>query len=141
MFALAGMEVPLCAGGEIRDPARTVPRALAGALAFVVTACTSPSTSIAQGVLGGGVLADSQAPLADALAKGGPGGRALLLAVRRHLDVRLSRPVTCWGPRAFCSPSAGMASSRAGWPPFTRAPARPMSRSLVHALAAAGLLP
>ena len=79
MFALAGMEVPLCAGGEIRDPARTVPRALAGALAFVVLLYVTIHL-VAQGVLGPG-LADSQAPLADALAHGGSGGRALLLAV------------------------------------------------------------
>ena len=79
MFALAGMEVPLCAGGEIRDPARTVPRALAGALAFVVLLYVTIHL-VAQGVMGAG-LPDSQAPLADALAKGGSGGRALLLAV------------------------------------------------------------
>ena len=79
MFALAGMEVPLCAGGEIRDPARTVPRALAGALVFVVLLYVTIHL-VAQGVLGAG-LADSQAPLADALAKGGQGGRAFLLAV------------------------------------------------------------
>jgi amino acid transporter len=79
MFALAGMEVPLCAGGEIRDPARTVPRALAGALGFVVLLYVTIHL-VAQGALGPG-LADSQAPLADALAKGGQGGRALLLAI------------------------------------------------------------
>ena len=79
MFALAGMEVPLCAGGEIRDPARTVPRALAAALVFVVLLYVTIHL-VAQGALGGG-LADSQAPLADALAKGGSGGRALLLTV------------------------------------------------------------
>jgi amino acid transporter len=79
MFALAGMEIPLCAGGEIRDPARTVPRALAAAIAFVVLLYITIHL-IAQGVLGAG-LPGSQAPLADALAKGGSGGRALLLAV------------------------------------------------------------
>ena len=79
MFALAGMEVPLCAGGEIRDPSHTVPRALAGALAFVVLLYVTIHV-IAQGVLGPD-LAGSQAPLADALAKGGSGGRALLLTV------------------------------------------------------------
>ncbi|HEY7611758.1 MAG TPA: APC family permease [Gemmatimonadales bacterium] len=76
MFALAGMEVPLCAGGEIRDPARTVPRALGGALVFVVLLYVGIHL-VAQGVLGPR-LADSQAPLADALAQG---GRTLLLAV------------------------------------------------------------
>ena len=79
MFALAGMEVPLCAGGEIRDPGRTVPRALAGAIGFVVVLYVMVHV-IAQGVLGPD-LAGSRAPLADALAKGGAGGRELLLAI------------------------------------------------------------
>jgi len=79
IFALAGMEVPLCAGGEIRDPGRTVPRALAAALGFVVLLYVTIHL-VAQGVLGP-ELPGSQAPLADALARGGSGGRALLLAV------------------------------------------------------------
>jgi APA family basic amino acid/polyamine antiporter len=79
MFALAGMEVPLCAGGEIRDPVRTVPRALAGAIGFVVLLYVTVHL-IAQGALGA-ALPDSQAPLADALAKDGSGGHALLLAI------------------------------------------------------------
>jgi basic amino acid/polyamine antiporter, APA family len=77
MFALAGMEVPLCAGGEIRDPGRTVPRALAGAITLVTLLYISVQLT-AQGVLGSGIVA-SNAPLADALARIGPGGRALLL--------------------------------------------------------------
>ena len=79
IFALAGMEVPLCAGGEIRDPARTVPRALAAAIGFVVLLYVAIHL-IAQGVLGP-ALPDSRAPLADALARGGSGGRTLLLTV------------------------------------------------------------
>jgi basic amino acid/polyamine antiporter, APA family len=78
IFALAGMEVPVCAGGEIRDPARTVPRALAGALILVVLLYLTVHL-VAQGVLGSGLVI-SEAPLADALAKLGPAGRALLLA-------------------------------------------------------------
>jgi basic amino acid/polyamine antiporter, APA family len=77
IFALAGMEVPVCAGGEIRDPARTVPRALAAALILVALLYISVHL-VAQGVLGSSIVT-SQAPLADALAKVGPGGRALLL--------------------------------------------------------------
>ena len=78
IFALAGMETPLCAGGEIRDPGRTVPRALIGALALVVLLYITVQL-IAQGVLGSSI-ATSHAPLADALARVGPGGGALLLA-------------------------------------------------------------
>jgi amino acid transporter len=78
IFALSGMEVPVCAGGEIRDPARTVPRGLAGATILVVLLYLTVHL-VAQGVLGSG-LAGSQAPLADALSRIGPAGRALLLA-------------------------------------------------------------
>lgn len=77
-FALAGMEVPLSAGGEIRDPARTVPRGLAGALVLVVLLYIAVQL-VAQGALGPAVI-ESKAPLADALAKLGRGGGALMLA-------------------------------------------------------------
>jgi len=79
IFALAGMEIPLCAGGEIRDPARTVPRALAAATLLVALLYIALQL-IAQGVLGAG-LAGSAAPLADALAGLGPAGRGLILAI------------------------------------------------------------
>jgi basic amino acid/polyamine antiporter, APA family len=79
IFALAGMEIPLCAGGEIRDPARTVPRALAAATLLVALLYVTIHL-IAQGVLGAG-LAASPAPLADALAGIGPAGRGLILAI------------------------------------------------------------
>jgi len=78
IFAFAGMEVPLCAGGEIRDPDRTVPRALGAAL-VLVTVLYIAVQLVAQGVLGG-AIESSQAPLADALAKIGPTGYLLLLA-------------------------------------------------------------
>jgi APA family basic amino acid/polyamine antiporter len=79
IFALAGMEIPLCAGGEIRDPARTVPRALAAATLLVALLYVTIQL-IALGVLGAG-LASSSAPLADALAGIGPAGRGLILAI------------------------------------------------------------
>jgi len=78
IFAFAGMEVPLCAGGEIREPNRTVPRALALAL-LLVTVLYIAVQLVAQGVLGADI-ASSKAPLADALARIGPTGYLLLLA-------------------------------------------------------------
>jgi basic amino acid/polyamine antiporter, APA family len=77
IFALAGMEVPLSTGGEIRDPARTVPRALIGGLLLIALLYILVQL-VAQGILGSS-LADSKAPLADALARIGPTGRALML--------------------------------------------------------------
>jgi len=79
IFALAGMEIPLCAGGEIRDPARAVPRALAAATLLVALLYVTIHL-IAQGVLGTG-LGGSAAPLADALTGIGPAGRALILGI------------------------------------------------------------
>ncbi|MFL5518244.1 MAG: APC family permease [Gemmatimonadales bacterium] len=79
IFALAGMEIPLCAGGEIREPGRTVPRALAAATILIVLLYVTVHL-IAQGVLGP-ALGGSSAPLADALAGLGGPGRGLILAV------------------------------------------------------------
>ena len=66
VFAFQGMETVLGASGEIRDPARTLPRALIGAMAFVAVLYVSIQI-VAQGLLGG-ALAASATPLADALA-------------------------------------------------------------------------
>ena len=136
MFALAGMEVPLCAGGEIRDPARTVPRALAGALVFVVLLYVTIHL-VAQGVLGAG-LANSQAPLADALAQGGSGGRALLLAVGGISMFGYLAGDTLGASRIlFAFGRDGLLPPRlAAVHPVTRAPHVAV---LVHALAAAVL--
>ena len=77
-FALSGMETPLAASGEVRDPARTVPRALLlamGAIGLMYVAVQL----VADGLLGAG-LTGSHAPLADALGTLDPRWRAPLLA-------------------------------------------------------------
>lgn len=66
LFAFQGMETALGASGEVRDPARTLPRALIGAMAFVAVLYIAIQ-AVAQGLLGG-ALAASATPLADALA-------------------------------------------------------------------------
>ncbi|HEY0270105.1 MAG TPA: APC family permease [Sphingomonas sp.] len=66
LFAFQGMETTLGASGEVRDPARTLPRALFGAMAFV-TIFYIAIQLVAQGLMGA-ALAGSRAPLADALA-------------------------------------------------------------------------
>lgn len=78
LFALIGMETALCASGEVAEPARTIPRALALALATVTVLYVSIQV-VAQGILGP-ALAASSVPLADAMARLGPGLRALMLA-------------------------------------------------------------
>jgi basic amino acid/polyamine antiporter, APA family len=66
LFAFQGMETTLSASGEVRDPARTLPRALIGAMAFVTIAYVAIQL-VAQGLLGAG-LAASRSPLSDGMA-------------------------------------------------------------------------
>ena len=78
VFALVGMETSLCASGEVRQPNRTIPRALA--IAMVSTTILYVAIQvIAQGILGSS-LATSKAPLADAMAHIHPALRAVMLA-------------------------------------------------------------
>lgn len=78
MFALIGMESSLCASGEVADPARTIPRAIALAL-ITVTLLYLGIQLVAQGILGS-ALATSASPLADAMGRVSPMLRALMLA-------------------------------------------------------------
>jgi APA family basic amino acid/polyamine antiporter len=78
LFALAGMEIPLSASGEVVKPARTIPRALFTAMIFVTVLYISIQV-IAQGLLGPALVA-SHAPLAEAMGRIHPALRLLLLA-------------------------------------------------------------
>ena len=78
LFVLTGMEVSLSASGEVKQPARTIPRALAIAI-VTVTVLYIAIQVIAQGLLGAS-LSQSTVPLADAMAKISPGLRVLMLA-------------------------------------------------------------
>ena len=77
LFAFTGMEVSLCASGEVAQPSRTIPRALAIAM-LSLTFLYIAIQVIAQGVLGP-ALAQSSAPLADAMAHVSPALRVLML--------------------------------------------------------------
>ena len=79
MFAFAGMEIALGASGEVRDPARTIPRALIWAMTFVLLLYVAIQL-VAQGVLGP-ELASARAPLAEALGRGTPAGRTFILVL------------------------------------------------------------
>jgi amino acid transporter len=79
VFAFAGVESALVPSGEVRDTARTVPRAIALAMIGITALYVSLQAS-AQGILGP-ALATASTPLADAAgAAFGGWGRALLLA-------------------------------------------------------------
>lgn len=78
LFAFTGIESALVPSGEVRDPARTVPRAVFIAMGGV-TVIYLGLQLVAQGVLGP-ALAGSATPLADAAGVVmGPAGRTLLL--------------------------------------------------------------
>ena len=80
IFAFAGVESALVPSGEVRDTARTVPRAIGLAMA-VITVLYIALQVVAQGILGDGLAQATASPLADAagLSMGG-WARAILLA-------------------------------------------------------------
>lgn len=65
-FAFTGFETATTPVGKVRDPGRTIPRALIGGTAFVVVLYVFAGTSI-QLLLPANVVAASPAPFADAL--------------------------------------------------------------------------
>jgi basic amino acid/polyamine antiporter, APA family len=80
IFAFAGIECALVPSGEVRDPARTVPRAIALAMIGVTTLYVLLQV-VAQGILGDGLARATVAPLADAAgASLGGWARTMLLA-------------------------------------------------------------
>ena len=80
LFAFFGIEVALIPSGEVKNPARTVPRAIYLALA-ITTALYILIQLVAQGTLGPQLADKTAAPLAEAAASFlGNFGRLLLLA-------------------------------------------------------------
>ncbi len=77
LFAFEGMETALMASGEVRNPNRTLPRALFLAMLLVLALYLGVQLS-AQHLLGG-LLAHSPAPLADAAGRVSPTAGALML--------------------------------------------------------------
>ena len=78
MFAFSGMETVLGASGEVSDPHRTVPRALFGAMGFVLLLYVAIQL-VAQRLLGA-ALAHQAAPLAAAAAQVSQVAGAVLIA-------------------------------------------------------------
>jgi amino acid transporter len=80
LFAFVGVEVALTPSGEIRDSARTVPRAILSALAIATLIYLAVQT-VAQGVLGPELPMFKAAPLAETAGRLlGDGGKLFLLA-------------------------------------------------------------
>ena len=79
IFAFLGVEIALGPSGEVRDPARTVPRALFLALATTTTLYLLIER-VAQGLLGPAIADFASAPLAEAASRVlGSGGRLLVI--------------------------------------------------------------
>lgn len=80
MFAFVGIEVALIPSGEVKNPARTVPRSVYLALG-ITTFIYLAIQLVAQGTLGPELALHPDSPLADAAATFlGPLGRTILLA-------------------------------------------------------------
>jgi APA family basic amino acid/polyamine antiporter len=80
IFAFAGVESALVPSGEVRDTARTVPRAIGLAMA-VITVLYIALQLVAQGILGDELAKATASPLADAAGMSmGGWARATLLA-------------------------------------------------------------
>lgn len=136
LFAFQGMETPLAASGEVRDPTRTLPRALLAAMAAVAVLYIAIQL-ICQGLLGD-ALAGSKNPLADALSRVDPRLGLLMLAT-----AAASRMI--WlGSDALGSPRVLFAFARDGFLPsviggLSRGAATPVVAIGVHAVIAMGL--
>jgi amino acid transporter len=135
LFAFQGMETALGVSGEVTNPARTLPRALIGAMAFVTFAYVAIQL-VAQGLLGAG-LGASKAPLADGMAVIDPrlgllllAGTALSLAIWLGSDLLgAPRMLFAFARDGFLPAALGRVSSR-------KVPANAI---VVHALIAVGL--
>lgn len=79
IFLFAGIENALLASGEVRDPARSVPRAVVVALGVVSTLYLATHL-VAQGVMGDALAQGSSTPIADMAGRRiGEVGRGLVL--------------------------------------------------------------
>ncbi|HET7585370.1 MAG TPA: APC family permease [Gemmatimonadaceae bacterium] len=123
IFAFGGIESALVPSGEVRDPARTIPRALFIAMAGVTLLYIALQV-VAQGILGARLAAETDAPLAAAagLALGG-WARVVLL---------VGAAVSMFGHQSgmmLAAPRALFAMGRDGVLPRTLAAVHPRFRT------------
>jgi amino acid transporter len=127
IFAFAGIEAALVPSGEVKDPARTVPRALFIAMALI-TVLYAGLQLVAQGVLGS-ALAMSPAPLADA-AGAALGARARTLLLAGAIISMLGHA----GAMILATPRTLFAFARDGFLPATLARLHPVYRTPIAAI-------
>lgn len=127
MFLFAGVHGALSVGGEVRDPARTIPRAAILGMTGV-TILFVGAQLIAQGVLGS-ALATSATPLADTMARVSP-------ALRLTMLVGAAISMTGWlASDALSTPRTLFAFARDGWLPAWLGVLDPRSHAPVRAVA------
>lgn len=104
-FAFGGVESALTPSGEIRDPARTVPRAILGATGAIVLLYIAIQF-VAQGVLGSELAHGSPTPLVDVAQRlAGGAGRSLVVACTAVAGFGVLAGDMIASPRAFLAVS------------------------------------
>lgn len=138
VFAFIGMEAALLPSGEVREPARTVPRAIGLALGAVAALYLAIHV-VAQGVLGSALASDRVTPLATAAGSFlGPLGRTTLIVGAALSMLGYLSGAMLAGPRSF------FAFGRDGFLPGRLASVHPRYRTphvaiLVYGVLAAAL--
>jgi len=123
IFAFAGIETALIPSGEVRDSARTVPRAIA--LAMVgITLLYILLQMVAQGILGSGLAQSTTAPLAEAAGAAFGGWARSLLLVGASISM-----FGYLGGMTLSVPRLVYAMARDGYLPSALAIVDPVSRS------------
>ncbi len=100
-FAFAGAECALTPGGEVRDPARTVPRGMLGGAATLILLYVALQV-VTQGVLGADLTRHADAPLAEVASRliGGAGAGLIVICTALAIFGLLSGDLLA-SPRAF----------------------------------------
>jgi amino acid transporter len=128
IFAFAGIEAALVPGGEVRNPARTVPRAILIAM-VTITLLYAGLQFVAQGVMGPALADAKAAPLAEAagVALGGWARQLLLIGAVISMLGHV-------GAMTLATPRTLFAFARDGFLPAVLARTHPVHRSPVVAI-------
>jgi amino acid transporter len=128
IFAFAGIEAALVPSGEVKDPVRTVPRAIFLAM-VTVTLLYALLQFVAQGVLGPALATSKASPLADAAGVALGGWARQLLLVGAVISM-----LGHAGAMTLATPRTLFAFARDGFLPAVFARTHPVYRSPVAAI-------
>lgn len=128
IFAFAGIEAALVPSGEVKDAARTVPRAILMAM-VTITVLYAALQFVAQGVLGPALATSKAAPLADAAAVALGGWARTLLLVGAIVSM-----LGHAGAMILATPRTLFAFARDGFLPSALVRVHPVHRTPVAAI-------